>query len=127
MAQKDRAEKKAKAKTSGGWDRHRVTETHRKGKRSAKKVVGHARRRLDKEEVQEAARDDVPSGLPAEGIPDILCGHCGNEMRTVLVVLGDSGDSDTLRIDEKVTATPAQWRAFVESLKPGVTREAQRG
>jgi hypothetical protein len=51
MAQKDRAEKKAKAKTSGAWDRHRVTETHRKGKRAAKKKVGHARRRLDAADV----------------------------------------------------------------------------
>jgi hypothetical protein len=56
MAQKDRAEKKAKAKTSEGWSRHRMNETHRKGKRSAKKVVGHARRRLDKEEAREAQR-----------------------------------------------------------------------
>ncbi len=55
--------------------------------------------------------------------PDILCGHCGSTMKTVLVCLCGPGDDDMI-IDEKVTATPAQWRAFVESLKPGVTKVA---
>jgi len=50
MSQADRAKKKAKAKTSDAWDRDRMNETHRKGKRHAKKRVRRARRRLDKEE-----------------------------------------------------------------------------
>jgi hypothetical protein len=46
MSQSDKAKKKAKAKTSEGWDRDRMNETHRKGKRQAKKQVRRARRRI---------------------------------------------------------------------------------
>jgi hypothetical protein len=46
MSQTDRAKKKAKAKTSAGWNRDRMNETHRKGKRQAKKQVRRARRRV---------------------------------------------------------------------------------
>lgn len=52
MSQTDRANKKARAKTSGAWDRDRMNETHRKGKRHAKKQVRRARRRVDREESQ---------------------------------------------------------------------------
>lgn len=45
MSQSDKAKKKAKAKTSDGWNRDRMNETHRKGKRKAKKQVRRARRR----------------------------------------------------------------------------------
>jgi hypothetical protein len=50
MSQTDRAKKKAQAKTSDGWSRDRMNETHRKGRRSAKKLTRRARRRLDQEE-----------------------------------------------------------------------------
>lgn len=50
MSQADRAKKKAEASTSGSWDRNRMNETHRKGKRHAKKCARRARRRLDQEE-----------------------------------------------------------------------------
>ena len=46
VSQADKAKKKAKAKTSEGWDRDRMNETHRKGKRQAKKQVRRARRRI---------------------------------------------------------------------------------
>jgi len=50
MSQSDRAKKKAKAKTSDGWHRDRMNETHRKGRRQAKKQVRRARRRIKVEE-----------------------------------------------------------------------------
>jgi len=50
MSQSDRAKKKAKATTSDGWNRDRMNETHRKGKRKAKKQVSRARRRIPIEE-----------------------------------------------------------------------------
>lgn len=52
MSQSDKAKKKAVATTSDGWNRDRMNETHRKGKRHAKKQVRRARRRLDREESQ---------------------------------------------------------------------------
>ena len=50
MSQSDRAKKKAQAKTSDGWNRDRMNETHRKGKRQAKKQVRRARRRVPVED-----------------------------------------------------------------------------
>lgn len=52
MSQSDKAKKKAVATTSDAWNRDRMNETHRKGKRHAKKRVRRARRRLDHEESQ---------------------------------------------------------------------------
>lgn len=49
MTTQDKSEKKARRKSSGAWDRDRMNETHRKGKRGAKKNVRRARRRVDKE------------------------------------------------------------------------------
>jgi hypothetical protein len=100
MAQKDKAEKKAKAKTSGGWGRNRMNETHRKGKRSAKKVVGHARRRLSKAEVQEAARD-TPGGLFVDDVEE----QAWNDV--VGVTLGSSQACLT-SIAAHMPLTPAQ-------------------
>jgi hypothetical protein len=51
-SQRDRAERKAAATTSDGWNRDRMNETHRKGKRSAKKQARRARRRVDRESSQ---------------------------------------------------------------------------
>lgn len=50
--QTDKAQKKAKARTSHAWSRDRMNETHRKGRRNAKKQVRRARRRVDREESQ---------------------------------------------------------------------------
>jgi uncharacterized protein YfaQ (DUF2300 family) len=47
--QLDKAEQRVRRGGSAAWDRDRMTETHRKGKRSSKKVVRRAQRRLDKE------------------------------------------------------------------------------
>jgi hypothetical protein len=47
MSQADRAQKVTSAAWSDGWNRDRMNETHRKGKRSAKKERRRARRRLD--------------------------------------------------------------------------------
>ena len=48
VSQKDRAKKKAVQRSAPAWNRDRMNETHRKGKRGAKKQVRRARRRLDK-------------------------------------------------------------------------------
>jgi hypothetical protein len=46
MSQSDRATKKAAATTSDAWGRYRMNETHRKGRRSAKKQRRRAARRV---------------------------------------------------------------------------------
>ena len=46
MSQIDRAKKKASATTSDGWGRHRMNETHRKGRLKAKLQRARALRRL---------------------------------------------------------------------------------
>lgn len=50
MKQRDKAAKRVKRGGSAGWNRDRMNETHRKGKRSAKKQVRRAERRVGKEE-----------------------------------------------------------------------------
>ncbi len=48
IMQEDKAKKKAAATTSPAWNRNRMNETHRKGKRGAKKVARRASRRAGK-------------------------------------------------------------------------------
>ena len=50
MSQRDRAKKKVEQRSAPAWNRDRMNETHRKGKRGAKKQVRRARRRLDRHE-----------------------------------------------------------------------------
>jgi hypothetical protein len=52
-SQRDRAVRKQAHSDSAGWNRDRMTETHRKGKRHAKKVVRRAGRRVGKEEAKD--------------------------------------------------------------------------
>lgn len=52
MRQIDRAKKKSEQRSAPAWNRNRMNETHRKGKRGAKKQVRRARRRLGKHEAQ---------------------------------------------------------------------------
>lgn len=49
IKQEDKAAKKVQRGGSEGWNRTRMNETHRKGKRGSKKKVRRARRRVDKE------------------------------------------------------------------------------
>jgi len=63
MGQQDKATKAAAAKTSAGWGRDRMNETHRKGRRSSKKEVAGARRRADVAAVREGWTEDQESAL----------------------------------------------------------------
>ena len=64
MGQEDRAAKKVgggnKGGGSAGWDRDRMTETHRKGKRKAKSVAASARRNFSKAVVKGALESLPP-------------------------------------------------------------------
>jgi len=60
-----------------------------------------------------------------QGKPDVLCGQCGCQLDSVLVVLMGPGDVEL--IDQRIRVTQKQWHAFVETLKPGVTTERKAG
>lgn len=53
--QSDKAAKAIATHPSGGWSRHRMNETHRKGRLGFKKLVARARRRLDAAVAKEEA------------------------------------------------------------------------
>ena len=55
--QEDKPAKRVKRGGSAAWNRDRMNETHRKGKRGSKKVVRRAQRRVDKQTVSDSAKD----------------------------------------------------------------------
>jgi hypothetical protein len=48
VSQEDRSRKKIAAPTSGGWGRHRMNKTHRKGRKHDKNQRSRDRRLLDR-------------------------------------------------------------------------------
>jgi hypothetical protein len=50
--QEDKGEQRVRRGGSDAWNRDRMNETHRKGKRKSKKVVRRASRRVGKEQAR---------------------------------------------------------------------------